>query len=105
MVTCNSDKRAPCERMSAASSSGEAVVSFAVGESFGTFEELEVKIKAYEQRHYVQLWKRDTRTVQAAQKRLNSPLSERIKYYEVKYSCIHGGKNFKARGEGKRSSS
>lgn len=83
----------------------EAVVSFTVGESFGTVEELETKIKLYEQQHYVQLWKRDTRMVQAAQKRLNRPLSEKIKYHEVKYSCIHGGKNFKTRGEGKRSTS
>lgn len=90
---------------SSASVASEGEISFALGESFRTYEELESKVKLYEQKHYVQLWKRDTRTVQAAQKRLNRPLSDRIKYYEVKYSCIHGGKSFKARGEGKRSTS
>ena len=32
-------------------------------------------------------------SVEAARKRINRPLSEAITYYEVTYSCIHGGKN------------
>ena len=43
-------------------------------------------------------------TIEAAQRRVNIVLSEHIKYYEVTFCCIHGGKKFKARGEGKRSS-
>ena len=65
-------------------------ISFAVGDSFHTFEELDKKIRLYEQCNSVQLWKRDTRTIQAAQKRMSRPLNERIKYYEIVYSCIHG---------------
>ena len=80
-------------------------ISFAVGDSFHTFEELDKKIRLYEQCNSVQLWKRDTRTIQAAQKRMSRPLNERIKYYEIVYSCIRGGKRFKSKGIGKRTSS
>jgi hypothetical protein len=77
-------------------------VSFIVGESFESFEELEKKVNEYEQCNSVQLWKRDTRTIRAAQKRLNRSLNERIKYYEIVYACIHGGKKFTSIGTGKR---
>ena len=81
------------------------MVSFAVGESFSSFQELESKVKLYEEEQYVQLWKRDSRTVQTAQKRMTRHLSEEIKYYELTLCCIHGGKKFKPRGEGKRATS
>ena len=79
-------------------------VSFSVGDKFPSFEQLEAKIKTYEEQNYVKLWKRDCRTIEAARKRMNRSLSENIKYYEVIYCCIHGGKKFKGRGEGKCSS-
>ena len=78
-------------------------VSFTVWESFETFQDLERNINDYEQSNSVQLWKRDARTVQIAQKRLpNRTLNERIKYYEITYACIHGGKKFRPSGNGKR---
>lgn len=89
----------------AAQAAPGAGVCFSVGQIFPSYEALESQIQNYEQVHFVQLWKRDTRTVQAAQKRMSRPLNDRIKYYEITYCCIHGGKNFKARGEGKRSTS
>ena len=88
----------------AASANEDERISFCVRERFKSFQQLEEKIQQYEQQHFVKFWKRDCRTVQAAQKRVNRPLSEHIKYYEVTFCCIHGGKKFKARGEGKRSS-
>ena len=60
------------------------------------------KIKRYEVATYTQWWKRDSRTVEAARKRLSRHLSDSILYYEVGFRCIHGGRKFKARGEGKR---
>ena len=77
--------------------------SFVVGETFRSFEEVENRIKEYEKANYVQFWKRDARTVKNAQKRLNRPLHDRIKYYEITFCCIHGGKRFTSKGEGKRS--
>ena len=50
-----------------------------------------------------QLWKRDCRTVAAAKKRLDRHLDEKLKYYEVKYCCVHGGQSFRAKGNGARS--
>ena len=80
-------------------------VSFSVGESFETFEKLERKIKEYEQARSVQLWRRDSRTVDAARRRVDRPINSRLKYYEIVYACINGGKKFKTKGQGRRASS
>ena len=85
----------------AASANEDERISFCVRERFKSFQQLEGKIQQYEQQHFVKFWKRDCGTVQAAQ---NRPLSGHINYYQVTFCCIHGGKKFKARGEGKRSS-
>ena len=79
---------------------------FIVGESFKTFEELEAKIAQYKKENFVKLWKRDCRTIAAAHKRgIDRPLNPSLKYYDIKYCCIHGGQTFKPRGAGKRSTS
>ena len=39
-------------------------LSFSVGDSFSTFEDLENKVKEYESTHFVQFWKRDARTIE-----------------------------------------
>ena len=75
---------------------------FQIGDKFHSFEDLERKIKQYETKHYVKLWKRDSKTIETAQKRLDRVLCKNIKYYNLTYSCIHGGRSFKPRGEGKR---
>ena len=79
--------------------------SFAVGDLFSTFNELEAKVKAYECENFVKFWKRDARTIEAAKKRLNKFLKPELKYYELKYCCIHGGQGFKVKGKGSRSTS
>ena len=76
-----------------------------VGDKFQTFEEFETKLHEFEQKHYIQLYKRDARTVGAARKRVSRPLSSEIKYYEIRYCCISGGAAFKARGHGIRETS
>ena len=78
-------------------------IIFSVGETFNDFQELESKRHAFEQANFVQLWKRDCRTVAAAKKRLDRHLDEKLKYYEVKYCCVHGGQSFRAKGNGARS--
>jgi hypothetical protein len=80
-------------------------LSFAVGDFFSTFDELEAKVKAYENAQFMKFWKRDSRTIEAAKKRLNKFLKPELKYYELKYCCIHGGQAFKAKGKGSRSTS
>ena len=82
-----------------------AAASFYVGQKFSKFQYLEQHLKRYEEQQFVKFWRRDSRTIQAAQKRVNKPIRDQLKYYAITYSCIHGGKKFKARGEGKRSTS
>ena len=78
-------------------------VTFHVGETFASYVELHRKIELFEKKNFIKLWKRDSRSVAAARKRINRALSDKIKYYEVTFCCLHGGKKFKARGEGLRS--
>ena len=75
-------------------------VSFCVGDLFFTFQELDNKLKAYEKAHFVQFWKRDARTIEAAKKRLNKFLKPELRYYEIKLCCIHGGQRFKSKSKG-----
>lgn len=79
-------------------------VTFYGGETFSSYEDLHSKITMFEKKNFVKLWKRDSRSVEAACKRLNRALSDKIKYYEVTFCCIHGGKKFKTKGGGIRAS-
>ena len=83
---------------------GSSRACFSLGQLFGSFEasDLQTQLKAYERENFVQFWCRYSRTIQAAQKKVNRPLCERLRYYEVSYRCIHGGKKF---SEGKRATS
>ncbi len=77
-----------------------------VGSKFSSFDELEIALESYKKSQYVEFWGRDSRTIAAAQKRgIARPVRTELKYYEIKYCCIHGGQAFKARGSGKRNSS
>ena len=49
--------------------------------------------------NFMQLYIRHSRTIEAAANYKRSPkkqLNEELKYSELEYSCIHGGKVFKA---------
>ena len=65
--------------------------------------EIEPKeIKKYESQQAVQLWRRDSRTIEAASKGVSRYLDKLIKYYELTCACIHGGWKFQTIVEGKR---
>ena len=70
-------------------------ISFCVGERFKSYQQLEVKIQQYEQQHFVKLWKRDCRTIQAAQRRVNRALS-----YEVTLAAFMVERSSKPEGKG-----
>ena len=78
-------------------------VTFSLGEAFDSFVTLDKKINEFKKANFVELWKRDARTVEAAKKRVEKHLKPELKYYEIKYCCIHGGQAFKAKGKGVRS--
>ena len=77
-------------------------ISFSLGEEFESYEELEKKLNEYKAENYVEFWKRDARTVECAKRRLNKPLKQELRYYEIKFCCIHGGQTFKTKGKGVR---
>ena len=79
--------------------------SFVMGELFQTYDDLEKKLERYERQTFTEFWKRDTRTVESAKKSMDRQLKKELKYYEVKFCCIHGGKSFKPKGKGIRSTS
>ena len=74
---------------------------FHIGKKFEDVSTFESAIERFQNAEYVQFWKRDSRTIFAAQSRLpkKSP-NPRLKYYEIRHHCIQGGKppsNLRAR--------
>ena len=80
----------------------EDSTEFSVGELFHSYKEFETKLKCYSSRTFTEFWRRDTRTIATARKRLNRTLNDNLQYYELTLCCIHGGKSFKPRGKGIR---
>lgn len=79
-----------------------------VGERFESFAELEARITRFCAANSVQLWKRDARTIEAAKKRagnIASRMPAALKYYQVRFCCIHGGLKFVSSSKGSRKSS
>ena len=66
-------------------------------EKFNSFEEVQRWIDDYQRQNYVQLYISDSRTIAAAQKRLpKRQLKTELKYYQVTYACVHGGRKYKS---------
>ena len=78
------------------------MASFAVGDSFSSYDELMRKITQFETENYVAIWKRDSRSVEAAAKTLTKTINHELRYYNVTFACQHGGKKFKSRSHGER---
>ena len=76
--------------------------SFVAGESFPTYDDLEKKLERFKHQTFTEFWKRDARSVESATRRMDRHLKKELKYYEVTFCCIHGGKSFKPKGKGVR---
>ena len=57
--------------------------SIPVGQKFEDYQAFERAIERYQSAESVQFYKRDSRTVQKAQPRVQKKLNELIKYYEI----------------------
>ena len=77
-------------------------VMFVVGEEFSSFESFKAKLQRYSEENYCELYIVDNKTTTNAAKSLTIRFSDPIKYYSMKYACVHGGKKFKQRGAGLR---
>ena len=78
-----------------------------VNDKFSSLKDFESAISNYSKTNYVDLHKRDARTINQAikEKKISQDRvkNKDLKYYQVKYNCIYGGrKNFKGRGKGAR---
>ena len=87
-------------------------ITFSLNEKFSSYSELQTKVDNYCRTKYIQLWKRDSRTINSAIKKKNLSAERvsvddiiRLKYYSIKYSCIHGRRKHKSESTSKRQSS
>ena len=77
-----------------------------VGDLFNSYEELEAKITSYQKNNFVQLARRDSRTLDLARKRVPKCVkraNSALVYYSIHYACVFGGKKYKNEGTGQRS--
>ena len=76
-----------------------------LGVKFDTLAAVELAIRAHENQLGISYWRRDTRTIEAADKRVKnvSVVSARVKgnvqYYELRYCCIKGGRQYTPRAK------
>ena len=82
-----------------------------MGDSFPSIEAVKERIELYSKQTHVPLSISDGWTIQSAisRKRMSKSISEQkselLNYYEVKFTCIHGGRKDRKRGTGRRRSS
>ena len=76
---------------------------FCLREHFTSYDDLKEKMKKYEKENFVNVWIRDSRTIEAA--RVKKKCNPAIEFYEIRYACKHGGRKFKSESTGERSSS
>ena len=82
------------------------MVSFSRGELFPSMLEFERKKDVYCNENFIVLYKRDSRTIDNAKKRgsiKTTIVNPALMYYEIHYSCVHGGKKYESRSKGQRS--
>ena len=63
-----------------------------IGQKFEDFHAFESALERYQYEESIQFYKGVSRTVDKAQPHVtNRKLNARLKYYDITYSCIHGG--------------
>ena len=67
-----------------------------VDDEFSSYEEVEEKIQQLQDTEKFKLWKRDSRTIAAAIKRMPKRVfNPEVKYNELLYCCVYGGRETK----------
>ena len=62
-----------------------------------------MKLKKFEKEQCTQLYVRSSKTIESTIKRAPKKVFNRdLRYSELDYACIHGGKDFKSTSTGKR---
>ena len=77
--------------------------NLAKGQEFSSYSEVLEALQIYQNKNYVQFYKRNSLGIQAAAKRCpKKNFSPELKYSEVDLRCVHGGKKFKSQSKGVR---
>ena len=77
--------------------------NLAKGQEFSSYFEVLEALQIYQNKNYVQFYKRNSLGIQAAAKRCpKKKFSPELKYSEVDFRCVHGGKKFKSQSKGVR---
>ena len=79
--------------------------SFVVGERFSSYKQLKEKVEVFEKANSIQFGYRDSRTLEAAKKRVPKKVEQanpELKYYSIHLTCMFGGRKFKSRSTGLR---
>ena len=73
------------------------------GKEFSSFEELSTNVKEWEGANFVTLYTRSSRSVEAARRRApKRTYNQQLKFSEIDYACVHGGREYKSTSSQKR---
>ena len=73
------------------------------GREFSSFEELSKSVKKWEEANFVTLYTRSSRGLEAARRRApRRTFAEELKFSELDYACVHGGREYKSKSSQKR---
>lgn len=75
---------------------------FEVGDLFSSYNELVDRLEVHTAESFVHYWRRDTRTVAGAIMKTARNVNPALKYYSVRYACVHGGQKYAKKGTGQR---
>lgn len=68
-------------------------LDLAVGQKFFRYEDVESAVRKFEGKNCVNLYKKDSRTINAAQKKCpKKAFSSDLKYADLAFACVHNGK-------------
>ena len=66
---------------------------FSVGKRFNSFADLQERLSVYESSTYTKLWRRDSRSVEAARKRINRPFLTQLHTTRSRIAAFTEAKN------------
>ncbi|XP_076864341.1 zinc finger SWIM domain-containing protein 1-like [Brachyhypopomus gauderio] len=67
-----------------------------VGDEFSSFEEAQRAVFNLARAEGMSFWRRDSRTVKAASKRVKTPINPELKFYHITWACQKGGRKDRA---------
>ncbi|XP_071527088.1 zinc finger SWIM domain-containing protein 3-like [Panulirus ornatus] len=73
-----------------------------VGDEFSSFEELVEAISRLEKVQNITYWRRHTRTIKAGAKIVKTTFNPALKYYQVHWACVKGGRPYQSKSTGQR---